>query len=82
MEGHNSIKPLATARQNIALAEDAKQRLDFAFHYVKRYPESATELRLQRAKQLLEIIHSPTALKTAIAIPELPPRPVRITDDD
>jgi hypothetical protein len=65
MQGKAAIAPIDEALgPNQVVAPDRRELLQCK-ELVTRYPQSATELRLSRARQLLQIIHSDAAMKLA-----------------
>ncbi len=74
-QGCNGVNPVTAMLGDSSVPPLARQRLsewlDNITFYAKYFPESATELRNERAKHLLNIIHTPAALALAEKIPDL-----------
>jgi hypothetical protein len=79
VQGRNSAKAIAEARsRSSGLTATGRSRLDYISKIITPYPETLTELRNHRARQLLQIIHSQKSLALAATIPahEAPKRDV------
>jgi hypothetical protein len=75
-EGTTSLRPLRAAAAKSDITPAYKRMLNAAIYRAKRHNATPTELRLSRAAQLLEIIHTKSALALKLAIPEPPARNV------
>jgi hypothetical protein len=65
MQGPAAMSPIDDALGGQNLSDEQKGILEFCKAMMAQYPQSATELRLQRARQLLQVIHSDAAMKLA-----------------
>jgi hypothetical protein len=65
MQGSAAVSPIDDALGGQNLSDSQKGMLGFCKAFIARYPQSATELRLQRAIQLLHVIHTDAAMKLA-----------------
>jgi hypothetical protein len=64
-QGGAATTPINDALADSNFPEDKKEILTACKKLIERYPQSATDLRLQRARQLLQVIHTDAALKLA-----------------
>jgi hypothetical protein len=70
MQGGAAEAAIDDALGDQNLEQEQKSALQSCKELVQRYPESATELRMARTKQLLQVIHSEAAMKLLQQVPQ------------